>query len=174
MKKQELDDLISSLPGGDQPPIASGEFRDPVRMDPDWRRSCEPAQEPVPSDSRLPSSNNISSPNDRVFCTTFSPNFWPKNKQRLVILSVVSMTLSAVPVSKNDFASLSFGSMLDNKREMRRSAAHPDRKASVVSLDSPAYVAPRASLASADRKETGPRGLPSGRLIRKRLQSPRF
>ena len=53
MKKQELDDLISSLPGGDQPPIASGEFRDPVRMDPDWRRSCEPAQEPVPSDSRL-------------------------------------------------------------------------------------------------------------------------
>ena len=53
MKKQELDDLISSLPGGDQPPIASGEFRDPVRRDPDWRRSCEPAPEPVPSDSRL-------------------------------------------------------------------------------------------------------------------------
>ena len=53
MKKQELDDLISSLPGGDQPPIASGEFRDPVRRDAEWRRSREPAQEPVPSDSRL-------------------------------------------------------------------------------------------------------------------------
>jgi hypothetical protein len=53
VKKQELDDLISSLPGGDQQPIVSGTFLDPVRADPDWRRSCEPAQEPVPSDSRL-------------------------------------------------------------------------------------------------------------------------
>ena len=47
MKKQELDDPISNLPGGDQQPIASGVFRDPVRMDPERQRSCEPAQELV-------------------------------------------------------------------------------------------------------------------------------
>ena len=54
MTKQELDDYIRNLPTGDLSPVfAGGVYRDPVRMDPDWRRSCEPAQEPVPSDSRL-------------------------------------------------------------------------------------------------------------------------
>jgi hypothetical protein len=52
--KQELDDYIRNLPTGDLSPVfTGGDYRDPVRMDPDWRRSCEPAQEPVPSDSRL-------------------------------------------------------------------------------------------------------------------------
>ena len=47
-------DYIRNLPTGDLSPVfTGGDYRDPVRMDPDWRRSCEPAQELVPSDSRL-------------------------------------------------------------------------------------------------------------------------
>ena len=55
MTKQELDDYVRNLPTGDLSPIfAGGVYRDPVRRDPDWRRSCEPAQEPDPiGDSRL-------------------------------------------------------------------------------------------------------------------------